>query len=47
MIVDQDNDIPANETIGFDAERDRERFHISEGGVAVVPRAYFKKPGKA
>ena len=42
VIVDQDNDIPARETIGFDPARDRQRFYISEGGVVVVPRAFFK-----
>jgi len=41
VIVDQDNAIPAHETIGFDAERDRQRFTVSEGGVVVVPRGYF------
>jgi glucose-1-phosphate adenylyltransferase len=47
VIVDQDNDIPAGESIGFDAKRDHERFHVSEDGIIVVPRAYFRKPAQA
>lgn len=43
-IVDQDNWIPPGERIGFDIERDRQRFHVSEGGVVVVPRGYFARP---
>ena len=41
VIVDHDNDIPPNERIGFDAERDRQRFHVTESGVVVVPAGYF------
>ncbi|MET0381925.1 MAG: glucose-1-phosphate adenylyltransferase [Burkholderiaceae bacterium] len=43
VIVDQDNDIPPNECIGFDAERDRARFTVSEAGIVVVPRAFFPR----
>lgn len=39
-IVDKHVEIPAGETIGFDAARDRERFHVSPGGIVVVPRGY-------
>jgi len=42
-IVDQDNVIPAGESIGYDLERDRKRFHISEGGIVVVPRNHFEQ----
>ncbi len=41
VIVDQDNDIPPGESIGFDLAADRARFHVSEGGIVVVPRAFF------
>lgn len=41
VIVDQGNHIPPGEVIGFDSHKDRERFHVSEGGVVVVPRDYF------
>jgi glucose-1-phosphate adenylyltransferase len=41
-IIDQDNQIPAGERIGHDLARDRERFHVSEGGIVVVPRGHFR-----
>jgi glucose-1-phosphate adenylyltransferase len=47
VIVDQDNHIPAGEVIGHDLARDRERFHVSEGGVVVVPRGYFRAAARA
>ncbi|AVP57838.1 glucose-1-phosphate adenylyltransferase [Pulveribacter suum] len=40
-IIDQDNDIPPGEHIGFDLEADRQRFHVTESGIVVVPRGYF------
>ena len=40
-IIDQDNDIPPHERIGYDLERDRKRFHVTESGIVVVPREYF------
>lgn len=40
-IIDQDNDIPPHERIGFDLEQDRKRFHVTESGIVVVPRQYF------
>jgi glucose-1-phosphate adenylyltransferase len=45
-IVDQDNFIPAGETIGYDLERDRRRFHVSEHGIVVIPRAHFPRPSR-
>ncbi len=39
-IVDKHVRIPPGETIGFDLARDRERFHVSPGGIVVVPRSY-------
>ena len=39
-IIDKDVRIPPKETIGWDLERDRRRFTLSEGGVAVVPKGY-------
>lgn len=40
-IIDQDNDIPPGERIGFDLEKDRQRFHVTPSGIVVVPRMYF------
>jgi glucose-1-phosphate adenylyltransferase len=40
-IIDQDNDVPPMERIGFNLEEDRKRFHVSEGGIVVVPAGYF------
>jgi glucose-1-phosphate adenylyltransferase len=40
-IVDKGVRIPPGEVIGEEPERDRERFTVSEGGVAVVTRADF------
>lgn len=40
-IIDEDNHIPPGETIGYDLERDRQRFHVSEGGIVVVPKCAF------
>ena len=39
-IIDKDVQIPPKETIGWDLERDRRRFNLSEGGVIVVPKGY-------
>jgi glucose-1-phosphate adenylyltransferase len=39
-IIDKHVRVPAGERIGFDIEKDRQRFTVSEGGVVVVPRGY-------
>lgn len=44
-IVDQHNHIPAGAVIGGDGERERGRFHVSDSGIAVVPRGHFPPPG--
>jgi glucose-1-phosphate adenylyltransferase len=40
-IIDQDNDIPPDVRIGFDAEQDRRRFHVTPSGIVVVPAGTF------
>lgn len=44
-IIDQDNHIPPGEVIGGPQEQGRQRFHVSDTGIVVVPRAYFPKIG--
>lgn len=39
-IIDKDVHVPEEETIGFDLERDRQRFHVTDGGLVVVPKGY-------
>jgi glucose-1-phosphate adenylyltransferase len=40
-IVDQDNDIPPDERIGFDLELDRKRFPVTPSGIVVVPAGAY------
>jgi glucose-1-phosphate adenylyltransferase len=40
-IIDQDNDIPPGERIGFDPVQDRSRFAVTPNGIVVVPAGYF------
>lgn len=39
-IVDKDVQIPAYEKIGYDLEKDRQRFTVSEQGIVIVPSGY-------
>ncbi len=39
-IIDKQVRVPPGERIGFDSYRDAQRFVVSEGGIAVVPRDY-------
>lgn len=41
VIVDEQTAVPAGEVIGWNAELDRARFHVSAGGVVVVHRGVF------
>jgi len=37
-IVDKNVEIPAGMTIGYDEAEDRQRFHVTSGGVVVIPK---------
>ncbi|MBI5041883.1 MAG: glucose-1-phosphate adenylyltransferase, partial [Gammaproteobacteria bacterium] len=39
-IIDKHVEVPNDERIGFDIEKDRQRFTVSDDGVVVVPRGY-------
>ncbi len=39
-IIDKEVRVPAGESIGYDMDRDRERFTVSASGVVVVPKHY-------
>jgi glucose-1-phosphate adenylyltransferase len=46
VIVDRHNHIEPGDRIGFDADADRRRFHVSESGITVIgrgPRSYFAR----
>ena len=37
-VIDKDVEIPAGTEIGYDLAEDRKRWHVSEGGVVVIPK---------
>jgi len=37
-IIDKGVKIPANSTIGYDIEADRQRFTVTDSGIVVVPK---------
>ncbi|ATB36803.1 glucose-1-phosphate adenylyltransferase [Cystobacter fuscus] len=37
-IIDKNVEIPQETTIGYDLEEDRRRFHVTAGGVVVIPK---------
>jgi glucose-1-phosphate adenylyltransferase len=39
-IIDKGVRVPPGTEIGFDPEEDRKMFHMSEGGVVVIPKGY-------
>ena len=39
-IIDKGVQVPSDEVIGYDLERDRERFAVSDNGIVVVPKGY-------
>lgn len=38
VIVDRYNEIGAGERIGYDSAADRQRFHVTESGLVVIPK---------
>jgi glucose-1-phosphate adenylyltransferase len=41
-IIDKDNHIPPYTKIGCDPMKDREHFTLSNRGIVVVPKGYFR-----
>ncbi|MFH1033652.1 MAG: glucose-1-phosphate adenylyltransferase [Pseudomonadota bacterium] len=41
-IIDKHNNIPEGTRIGYDPVEDRKRFKVSERGITVIPRGFFK-----
>ncbi len=39
-IIDKNNRIEAGQAVGYDLEADRQRYHVSEGGLVVLPKAH-------
>jgi glucose-1-phosphate adenylyltransferase len=37
-IIDKNVEVPPDTTIGYDAEADRQRFHVTPKGVVVIPK---------
>lgn len=49
VIVDRHNHIEPGAVIGYDAEADRRRYHVTPGGVVVIPRGdvcYFARDSR-
>ncbi len=42
-IIDKHNVIPPHTEIGINPQADRERFTVTERGIVVVPKGYFKQ----
>ena len=40
-IVDKNAQVPTGATIGWDVERDRQRFTVTASGILVVPKDYI------
>jgi len=41
VIIDRDNIIEPGDHIGFDRDHDRQRFHVTESGIVVLPQGRF------
>ncbi len=45
-IVDKHVDIPAGTVIGYDLEKDRRQFHVSDSGIVIIPKGMRIEPGR-
>jgi glucose-1-phosphate adenylyltransferase len=45
-IVDKHVDIPAGTVIGYDLEKDRRQFHVSESGIVIIPKGMRIEAGR-
>jgi glucose-1-phosphate adenylyltransferase len=43
-IIDKHVEIPPGTTIGYDVERDRRQFHVTESGIVVIPKGMRIEP---
>ncbi len=43
-IIDKHVDIPAGTTIGYDLEKDRRQFHVSDSGIVIIPKGMHIDP---
>jgi glucose-1-phosphate adenylyltransferase len=43
-IIDKNVEIPPNTVIGYDLERDRQRFTVTESGIVVIPKGMRIQP---
>jgi len=45
-IVDKHVDIPAGTTIGYDLEKDRRQFHVTDSGIVIIPKGMHIEPSR-
>ena len=46
-IIDKNVEIPPGTVIGYDPDEDRRRFHVTEGGIVVIPKGMRIEGGRA
>jgi len=46
VIVDKHVEIPSGATIGYDLEKDRRQFHVTESGIVVIPKGMRIDPAR-
>ncbi len=45
-IIDKHVDVPPNTTIGYDLDKDRRQFHVTETGIVVIPKGMRIEPSR-